>query len=257
MGKAALLIVAATTLASGVVYMSQDRQAFETSVNEALYAHGALAREAAKSGYNRATRRVIRDFDGHRTLKQGIDNQGGEIDISVADGAGGTVVVTVTGFHGDAEFTITGTLEKTDEAVLDALTIDGPVKKLELKDDSWISGLDVNVDGSEGSNTDVHAIRSTLSSAHSIVLEELDDAEPGYGVGIGGTNDALQGDIPLNLGSLVSSIKAYSGSLLSEYTGKLKLDDDDTIGSAASPRVVRVDGDLDMKNQARGYGILY
>lgn len=258
MGKAALMIVVAASLGSGVVYMSQDRQAFETQMTEALYTHGALAREAAKSGFNRATRRVMRNFEGHRTFKTGIDNQGGEIDISVADGPGGTVVVTVTGFHGEAEFTITGTLEKSGARMLDALSIDGPVKKVELKDDSWISGLDANPDGSDGSNTDVHAILSTLVATHAEVVDVLeDDAEPGYGVGVGGTNDVIQGSIEMDLGGLVQAITAYGGPLLTDYTDDVKLEDNDTIGSSASPRVVRVDGKFEMKDEARGYGILY
>jgi hypothetical protein len=253
MGKAALILVAAVTVASGATYMSQDRQGLEAAMQEALYEHSVLAREVAKSGFNTVMSRVKADFDTYRVTDSDKSHRMGKMDMAASGAGGGPVTITVTGYYEEAEFEISGTLERSGGTLLDALTIDGPLKKFEVKNDADVSGLDTKPTGEDGSGSDVHAVRSILASAHA---EVLDDLPPGFGVGVSGAQDVVQGSPTVNLSGLVTSITTYDGEYLDEYTGKVKFEDE-AIGSAAYPRVVRVQGDVELKGTTTGYGVLY
>jgi hypothetical protein len=253
MGKAALILVAAVTVASGVTYLNQDRQQFEGAMQETLYQHGVLAREVAKSGFNTLLSRVKGDFDAYRILEMDRASRIGRLDMAAAGATGGPVTLSVTGHYGEAEFSISGTMERSGGSLLDALTIDGPQKKIEFKDRADVSGIDTDPDGTAGGNSDVHAIRSVTIGTHAEVLERM---PADFGWGASGENDAIQGNPTAGLAGIVTAIKDYEGDNLSVYGGKQKFEDD-TFGSTEAPVVLRVSGDLELKGTTTGYGILY
>ncbi|MFT5517035.1 MAG: hypothetical protein ACI80V_003174, partial [Rhodothermales bacterium] len=252
MGKAALILVAAVSLGAGFVYQRQNDTIRATVFAESRYQHGVLAREIAQSSFNIVESRARRDFDNYRVSSNREGHFGGYRDFAAIT-SGSDVVVSATGEFGGATHTITGTLRRGGGSVLDAITIDGPVKKVEMKDDAVVSGLDTNPDGTDGTNTDVHAVRSILASAHDEVVDEV---EAGVAVGVAGLDDFVQGSTEVDLAALVQAIKDYSGAYLTEYAGDTKLKNE-TIGSQASPRLVRINGKAELEKTFRGYGILF
>jgi hypothetical protein len=252
MGKAALILVTAVTFAGGLGYMNQNRSKADSAMQEALYEHGVLAREIAKSGFNVLKSRVAGDFDDYRLSAADRNHKMGKMDQVASGVSGGPVTLSVTGYYNDAEFTISGTMQKGGTSILDALTIDGPVKSLSVKKDSDVSGLDTNPDGTDGSGLDVHAVRTILASAHQEVLDEM---PAGLFAGGTGLNDVVTGT-ETDIWALMSAVQDYEGANLIEYGSKQKFDDE-TFGSPTNPVVVRVTGKTELKGTTTGYGILY
>lgn len=252
MGKAALILVTAVTFAGGLGYMNQNRTKADAAVQEALYEHGILAREIAKSGFNVLKSRVAGDFDDYRLSAADRDHKMGKMDQVASGAAGGPVTLTVTGYYNDAEFTISGTMQRGGSSILDALTIDGPLKSLTVKNDADISGIDTDPDGTDGSGLDVHSVRTILASANLTVLA---DGPPGLWRGVDGLLDVVNGP-DTDIWALMSAVENYEGANLIEYQGKQKFDDE-TFGSAANPVVLRVNGKTELKGSTVGYGILF
>ncbi len=252
MGKAALILVTAVTFAGGLGYMNQNRTKTDSAVQEALYEHGILAREIAKSGFNVLKSRVAADFDNYRLSEADRSHRMGKMDLGASGTAGGPVALTVTGYYNDAEFTISGTMQRGGSSILDALTIDGLLKSMQVKKDSDISGLDTDPDGTDGSGLDVHSVRSILAAAH---LEVLAEGPPGLFAGVAGLNDVVTGT-ETDIWALMSAVEDYAGADLIEYSSKQTFDDV-TFGSAANPVVVRVNGKTELKGTTTGYGILF
>ncbi|MBO6575338.1 MAG: hypothetical protein JJ896_07985 [Rhodothermales bacterium] len=254
MGKAALILVAAVSVASTTVYMTQDRQSIETLSQEAVYEHQVLAREIAQSAFNRVESRVRRDFENHRVSLADVAHRQGEMDITAVGTAGSPVAISATGRFEDAEYTISGVLSRSGSRVLDALTVDGAVEAVDFSGNAMVSGLDTDPDGSDGSNQDVHAVLATTTDAYTDFLAEV---VAGVGPGVAGLADVLQGTPETNLDNMSTNILAYSGGALTTYTGDQDLSDT-TLGSAGSPVVLRVtEGDLTLSGTFTGYGILY
>ena len=253
MGKAAVILVAAVTMASTVAYMSQDRQAVETLRQEALYEHQVLAREIATSAFNRIESRVRRDFENHRTNLSDVAHRQGEMDISAVGSAGSDVTISATGRFEGAEYTITGVLSRSGSRVLDALTVDAAVDNVSVGTNARLSGIDTNPDGTDGSNEDVHAVLATSADAFTAFSTGLVE---GLGIGLGGLLDVEQATPELNLQSLSSQIQNYSGSALVTHSGNTTISDE-TIGSAQNPVVMRVAGNLSLSGNTTGYGVLF
>ncbi|MBN4056412.1 hypothetical protein JYT20_01690, partial [Rhodothermus sp. AH-315-K08] len=253
MGKAALFLVAAVSLASGASYLNQDRTAFEGEKNEALYEHQVLAREIAQSGFNRIESRVRRDFNGHRAQLSGLDHPKGELDITATGSSGSPVSISATGYFEDAEHTITATLSKQGTRVLDAFTLDGIASDVSFASTALISGLDTNPDGTSGTNQDVHAVMTMDSGAYAEFVSEIPS---GRAPGMAGPLDVVDTTPEVNLASLSARILAFAGPTRVDYDGETTLNSE-TLGTAQNPAVVVVNGDLTLTGSTIGYGVLY
>lgn len=254
MGKAAIILVSAVTMASAVAYMSQDRQAVETMRQEALYEHHVLAREIAQSGFNRIESRVRRDFENHRIGLSDVAHKQGSMDLTASGDVGGAVTISATGRFDDAEYTITGVLSRSGSRILDALTVDAGVDDVDIDGNARISGIDTNPDGSDGPNQDVHAVLTTELDGFTDFTAEMVD---GQGVGTNGLKDINLGTPEINLASMGVDIQAYSGAARLDYSGNTDLESV-TLGSSSSPVVLVVeDGNLTLSGSFVGYGILY
>lgn len=253
MGKAALLLVTAVTVASGAVYMNQDRTALGVVEQEALYEHQVLAREIAQSGFNRLESRVKRDFNSHRPNQQGLDHARGQLDLLAATASATSVSISATGHFEDAEYTISGTLSKSGTRVLDALTIDGVLSDISMAPGARISGLDTNSDGTSGENLDVHAVLTDESSSYTGLINGI---VLGSAPGTAGLLDIINANPEISLSTLAANINAFSGPARVDYDDDTTLANQ-TVGSSDTPKVVVVDGDLTVSGTTVGYGILY
>ncbi|NNE70329.1 MAG: hypothetical protein HKN29_08185, partial [Rhodothermales bacterium] len=253
MGKAALILVTAVTVASGAVYMNQDRTALGVVEQEALYEHQVLAREIAQSGFNRLESRVRRDFQSHRPNLQGQDHNRGQLDLLASTVSSTSVTISATGHFEDAEYTISGTLSKSGTRILDALTIDGVLNDVTMASGPKISGIDTNPDGTSGENMDVHAVLTDESSSYT---ELVNNIVSGDAPGTGGLLDVVNDDPEISLSTLASNINAFSGAARVDYDGGTTLTDQ-ALGSADNPALVVVDGDLTISGTTTGYGVLY
>jgi hypothetical protein len=252
MGKAAIILVSAVTLASAAAYMTQDRQSMESMRQEALYEHQVLAREIAQSGFNRIESRVRRDFEQHRLNVSDLPTRPGSVDISAVGASGSDVTISATGRYEGAEYTITGVLSRQGSRVLDALTVDASVADVDFRGNARVSGIDTNPDGTDGPNDDVHAVLATNSDAYGDFTAEMQD---GDGVGRDGLEDVLQSLPEINLATLGNNISDYSGPGRVDYTGNTVLDNE-VVGSVATPAVTVVAGNLTLSGSTTGYGIL-
>ncbi|NNE70330.1 MAG: hypothetical protein HKN29_08190 [Rhodothermales bacterium] len=253
MGKAALILVTAVTVASGVVYMNQDRTSLGVVEQEALYEHQVLAREIAQSGFNRLESRVRRDFHNHRPNQDGLAHSRGQLDLLASTVSSASVTISATGHFEDAEYTISGTLSKSGTRILDALTIDGVLAGVTMASGAKISGIDTNPDGTSGENMDVHAVLTDEASSYTDLLTGI---VSGNAPGTGGLLDIVNDDPEISLSTLAANINAFSGAARQDYDGATTLNDQ-TLGSADSPVLIVADGDLTISGSTTGYGILY
>lgn len=254
MGKGVLIIVMATTMAAGVMYMSQSEQMLSQTSKEGDYKDEILARETAVSAYNLIVGKVKRDFDGYRSSYTDLDYGKAKYDISATSAEDGTVTVVATGKYGYHEYEITGSVSKGGGSVLDAVTISSPVSKITLSDNYVISGKDTRADGSAGSGSDVHGILTNVAATYTALLAERDSDQV---IGMSGTTDIVQRQPRTDLGTLRSSILNYSGPDKESFSGDQRWDAGDAIGGSGLPKVVLVEGDVELKSSFSGYGVLF
>jgi hypothetical protein len=252
-GKAVLLIVLGSMMAATAMYVGRERTAVDTAAIEADYEARVLAREAAHSAYNVIVGRVKRDFEGYRGTESNIEYRDAKYDISAVDSDDNTVVITAIGKYAGYQHKIVGSATRGGTRLLDALTLDGGFADLDFRDDYMISGTDLKLNGTRASGPDVHAILITKSSVFNTVQFE---SSPDKVVGVGGELDIVSGSTLMDLDALESAILNYSGGSLITATGATTYGAG-TLGSVASPKVVRIDGDATLSDSFVGYGVLY
>ncbi len=253
MGKGALLLVLTSFMAMSLSYVSKDESQYNQAREKADYEEKVLARETAQSAYNIITSRVKNDFDGYRGSVANKALTSGNYDYSATGAQDGSVTVTAKGKIGNHEYQITGTVSRSGQRLIDALTIDGPIDKTDFKNSYQVTGNNTKPDGSDDSGIDVHAILTTSQTAYNLLSQDFDS---GQVTGVDGTLDMVKDDPLINLTALGEAILAYSGQKRVTYSGDKKFDDQ-TFGSSANPVIVVVEGDVELKGQTRGYGILY
>ena len=251
MGKAILLLVVATSMAASAMYVSQEETRLHGEADAADYKSELLARETATSAYNIVVGRVKRDYSGYRSSYTNLDYGRAKYDIGATEEEDGSVTVVAKGRYGDFEYEIIGNIIMSRTSVLDAATITAPISAVVLANDYQISGWNRGIQGSAES---VNGLLVSESSTYSAFLA---DSNVDQIVGKGGTSDVVQGEPSINLLSVRSKITTYAGANRILLEGNHSLSTDDSMGSPGSPKVLLVYGDLDLKNDFVGYGILY
>lgn len=254
MGKGILILVLGTTIAGGVVMMSKEKSRMANTAEEARYEEAVLAREAAQSAFNIVVGRVKRDFESYRSVQTAKPYGAATYDISAQEDADGNVEIVAIGKYGDFEHQIEGTISRGGDRVLDAITFNAVPDKISFKNDYLISGLDRDIDGSVGRGPDVHGILTTTAEIYESVSKKAKDE---HVIGVDGEADVILGEPHAALASIESKILSYDGPALQSLSGKQKWKTGDSMGSVASPVMVRVTGNVELESSFSGVGVLY
>ncbi len=255
MGKAAIFLVTAAMLGFSGNYASQFAIERERDDVQALYQERVLARELAHSAFNVLVAGTAADFENYRPAITDNAYRDGRYTFTAIGDPGAPVSLEATGRVGRAEHSIYATMDRSGVALLDALTIDGPVDEVNASGNSFlIAGLDTNPPGATGSGTgvDTHAIRTLLQTTGDAV-ETAVDADQMWGVD--GNGDLVIGNPALDLDALADSILSHPDRI--EYEGKQKFKGNETYGTPLDPVIIVVNGDLVVEGNVEGYGVLY
>jgi hypothetical protein len=248
MGKGVLIFVMASSLSLGAMYMAGTDNDIASAQEEADYKDELLARETAQSAYNIVSSKVRRSFDSYRGAYTDLDYGKAKYDIGATEADDGTVTIIAVGKYGDHEYEIVGSVSRSTETVIDAITVSAPVTDVEIKNDASISGVDTAPGG-----TSVHGILATNSTAYDALMEVSDHV-----TGKGGSGDIVQGDPHIELSNIRASIKGYLGTGRADISeDETELDEGNNIGSSGSPAVLVVNGNLVLRDDFEGYGALF
>ena len=257
MGKAALFLVSSMLITlSGYYAMGKEGEYFRTEAQND-YQTDVLARELAHSALNIAVAKTARDFSNFRETVAGQPYEYGMFGYDAVGDRQGPVAIRAQGMVGDAVHEIYAVLERSGSAVLDAITIDGPVSGVEARGNSFtISGRDEALPPDESgivavSGPDAHAIRTVLGTADDAFVSAMDASQV---TGVGGELDIVSGPTAIDLDALDTAIRAHPDRI--EIEGPEKITGNDVYGSRANPAIIIVSGDLDVRGSLTGYGIL-
>ena len=254
MGRGVLILVIGTIAAVSYLMIDTRKTAQETGEQQAHYEEAVVANEIAQSAFNIGVSQVKRDFEGWRATYLDRAYEGGDYDLEVSGPAEGPVEVTVKGYFGNAQFEIKATLDRLLEAIVEPLVIDVcEVDAQSMGGTFMISGMDTNPPSASGGKPrgpDVHALRTTFESVASTFAGEL-PADQVYGKE--GAGDIVSGLSDIDIHELYDEAIAQSGPMFLQdtvFTGNV------VFGSPSNPTVVKAMGDIELKGNVRGYGIL-
>lgn len=269
MGKAALILALAVSITFAFANMSREESRINTSLADSDYKDEVVSRQAAQSAYNIVVSQVEADFDKYRgsVSDKAFSSTGSNYEYSAVSGSNDNeVIVTAKGMLNNHEFEITGIVRRLKDLMLDSMTIDADIKEtknkyeVEIGNKTLISGHDINPDGSVGPGNSVFAILTPTEQTYKSVKtgtgsSKIIGKQPKENPS---ENKSMEIDAPQkNLTEFAEEIEAYVGAGLIDLAGNQTWDKKTTIGTSANPVVVRVDGNVEIKNDAIGYGILY
>ena len=254
MGKVAMLMVIASTIV--MIGVSTSRIDAEIKLEQAQteYTEKVLAREAATTFFNILTNASIKDFDGYRTENVDIMYGDALLSFSAVTNATDEVGLAATAYVGNASHSVSGIVVRTGESLLDAVTIDGPIKTARGDGNKYlITGYDTEPLGEIGSggNSPTFGMRVTLGESAATILDELDGSQI---TGKYGNNSIVTGASPVDLDQLRTDILSYPYAVV--YNEDLKMRGNDVFGSPDSPGVLIVNGKFEMEGNAVGYGVV-
>lgn len=247
MGKGVLIFVMASSLSLGAMYMAGTENDLESAQNEADYKEELLARETAQSAYNIVSSKVRRNFDSYRGAYTDLDYGKAKYDIGAIESDDGSVTIIAVGKFGNHEYEIVGSVSRTTQTVVDAITVASPVANVSLGGDASVTGIDGAVGGSN-----VHGVLATNAMAYASFMDEATHVN-----GRGGAGDVVQGDPQISIANIRSSILDYLGDGRVTVSSNVSWEEDDGIGSIGSPAIVVVNGDVTLEDGFVGYGALF
>jgi len=249
MGRAALLIVLGFIVIFGIIRINIDKTSESASNNSSEYAETLLARNVANSA-----------------LEYGLSvysNTGNDSSYSNSDFMGGSFTAFFTTIGDTTRLTVTATYEGeshtsrvdilSQSSVMPSTTSSGAFKSPDVSyfflDSILISGIDVNMDGTAGPAPALPGI-TVASSADSATLAAEIAANPEWVEG----SSAIEVDttvMAVDLNELFTYYQTIADMSLSGGAFS-----DVNWGTQADPVVVYVDGDMNLKGNSVGYGIL-
>jgi len=247
MGKGVLIFVMASSLSLGAMYMAGTENDLESAQNEADYKEELLARETAQSAYNIVSSKVRRSFDSYRGAYTDLSYGKATYDIGAVEADDGSVTIIAVGKFGNHEYEIVGSVSRSAQTVVDAITVAAPMADVSFSGDASVTGVDAAVGGSN-----VHGILATNPTAYQSFL---DDAEHVHGRG--GSGDIIQGDPQISIANIRASITNYVGDARVTVSSDVTWDEEDGIGSTGNPAIVVVSGNVTLEDGFRGYGALF
>ena len=249
MGKAALLIVLGFIVIYGMVRININKTSESASINSSEYTEILLARNIANSA-----------------IEYGLSvytNSGNDTSYSNSDFLGGSFTATYTNLSDTLRLTVTATYEDesytsridilSQSSVMPSTTASGSFKSPNVSyffsDSILISGVDTNIDGTAGPAPDLPGI-TVVSPADSVAVA----AE------IAGNTSWVQGSTAIEVDS--STLAVNLSELFSYYQGVADMTltggayTNVNWGTQADPVIVYVSGDMHLKGNSVGYGIL-
>ena len=249
MGRASLIIVLGFIVIFGFVRGNINKTSERSQTNLSEYTETILAQNVANSA-----------------LEYGISvysETGNDTSFSSSDFMGGSYVATFTSLGDTVRLSVIGTFEGesytsrvdilSQSSVMPSTTSSGSFKSPNVSyffsDSILISGIDVNIDGTPGPAPDLPGI-TVASSADSVLLA----AE------IAGNPEWLQGSTAIEVDTSATAVDLTE--LFSYYQSIADMSlsggaySSVNWGTESDPVIVYVDGDMHLKGNSVGYGIL-
>ena len=239
MGKGILIFVMASTISLATLYLARTEQDLATVQTEADYQEKILAQQTAQSAFNIIVSKARQLTGSEDYVSKGNSYGGASYDIgAVRDG--NDITLIAVGTYGRHSFEIIGSMVMQSEEIDEAISIGGDGIEIEMKKNAVISGIDANPDGE-----DVDAVTVPDASAFE---DHMDHLEGGL----------VLGD-PSSLTSAIESAILSSATIVKHddqewHTNNKK---NENIGSPTSPEIVVVYDDVELKGDFEGYGVLY
>jgi len=255
MGRGILLIVLASTLSLSKMTASETETEIETQLVRTEYQEKILARELAHSAFNLVVANSTRDFTSFRESLSDRAYGDGMFAYSATGDSQGPIVIEAFGMVGGTVHRIDGVLEKSGDALFDAITIDGPFSSVTGIGNSFmISGLNVPVGDEEevGVSADGHSIRTVLDEARLQLLDEIDGDQL---VGIQGDGDVVSGAPNLDLDALQDSVLSHPD--LVTLDGNQRFNGNTEFGTRENPVLMSINGDVRINGSVSGFGVLF
>lgn len=267
MGKAAMLMVIAST----IVMIGVSKSRLDTEVNleetQSEYENKVLAREAANSFFNILASKSMEDFEGFRISETNLNYHDAVLDFSAVGTSANEVGLIAVAYVGNASHGISARIQMKMGGKLDAVTIDGTLGNLKATGSKFhISGLDTDPGGmlGEGGESATYGIRATNAATAQAFLDNVDASQltgiTGDSEGVAmGTSSVITGPSGVNLNELYAEIKEY---VANDMPGAAYLDGDhafvgnEVLGDPYHPVVYHINGDLDLGGTITGYGVL-
>ena len=249
MGRASLLIVLGFIVIFGMVRSNITKTSENASANSSEYAETIIARNIANSAAEYGL--SVYSNTGNDTSYSNSDFMGGSFTAFFTD-IGDTLRLTVTAtFEGESYTSRIDILSQS--SVMPSTTSSGSFKSPNVSyffaDSVLISGIDVNIDGTPGPAPALPGI-TVLSSTDSVTLA----------LEIAGNPEWVEGSTAIEVDTSVAAVNLTE---LFDYYQSIA--DMSIIGGAYSnvnwgtesdPMIVYVEGDLLLKGNSVGYGIL-
>lgn len=249
MGRAMLFTVLGFIVIFGMVRNNINKTSESSSENSSDYTDVLLARNVANSA-----------------LEYGISiysNTGNDISYSNSDYLGGSYTAIFTTVGDTTKLTVTATYEDesytsrvdilSQSSVMPSTTSSGSFKSPNVSyffsDNILVSGVDVNIDGTPGPAPDLPGI-TVVSSADSVLLATEIAANPEWVQG----SSAIEVDTSTLAVNLTELFDYYQTVADMSLTGGAF--SDVNWGTEADPVIVYVEGDMYLKGNSVGYGIL-
>ncbi len=241
MGKGILIFVMASTISLATLYLARTEQDLATAQTEADYQEKIVAQQTAQSAFSIVISKVRQSFESGSFALKDQSYGGANYDIGAIRDADGSVTLIAVGKYGRHSFEIIGSMVMQGEEIDAALTIDGGIGSVVLKQDATISGDDANP---EGENVD--GITVTDPSLFSGDTDHIIGSVTG---GDAGPLTAAMKEIILNHTGKVE----YEGN----QTWHTETNTDENIGSESSPEIIVVNGNVSLQGNFEGYGVLF
>lgn len=260
MGKG-LMIMMAGALVTSTLMLSNNRDVAQETTSEIVtYEEELLAREISRSAMNMALAKVQQDFSAAETNVNytAAAYQGGEFDATVTRLSSTAVTINVTGRYGGADHQRSTTVKEASP--LDAaLLVQAPTA------DVTFNGTTFDIDGHDtrppqgasaaNSSYDTHGIKSNLSDVRDQFRTALGSSRINQVTGVLGSGDIVSG--PMEPAEFLDELFNEAINNYDQHlAGNTVLSSTASYGSASTPQVVYVSGDLTVSGTLEGYGLL-
>ena len=249
MGRASLIIVLGFIIIFGMVRINIDKTSESASANSSKYAETLLARNIANS----ATELGISVFSetGNDSSYSNTDFMGGSFTAFFTD-LGDTSRLTVTAtYEGESHTSRVDILSYS--SIMPSTTSSGSFKSPDVSyffsDSILISGVDTNIDGTPGPAPALPGITVASSADSATVATE-----------IGANSEWVQGSAAIEVDTTTAAVDLNELFSYYQTIADMSLTGGSFIdvnwGTQSNPVIVYIDGDVHLKGNSVGYGIL-
>lgn len=198
MGKYAALITLALALGITILSNAGMQTDQDTSEDQAARQRSVLARQIAKSAFDKGISALRRDYDDWRKERTGIPHQNGTFDLEASGPSTGPVLLEATGHFDGAAYRITGKVLQKEEVtslfngITAAGTVDFAVSGPGCGGVPCVSGLDF------AGREDRKGISLSNAGSESTACKAFDGKVEGLGSGCDVQSRHSNGDVWVN-----------------------------------------------------------